>query len=140
MVIFGKNKHFDVSQLPFPVHELNIITSQDELAEIYCLADVFVTPSVEDNLPNTVMEALACGTPVVAFNTGGIPEMVDHLQNGYLAELGSATDLANGLYEILYAVNADELAENARDKVLRDFNNKTVADQYIKLYRSLLKE
>jgi glycosyltransferase involved in cell wall biosynthesis len=140
MVIFGKNKHFDVSQLPFTVNELNIITSQEELAEIYSLADVFVTPSVEDNLPNTVMEALACGTPVVAFDTGGIPEMVDHLQNGYLAELKSAPDLANGLYEILYSDNPATLAQNAREKVLRNFNNETVANQYIKLYRSLLKK
>src|SRR6202012_4330508 len=99
IVIFGKNKHFDVSQLPFRVHELNLINSQQDLTEIYNLADVFVTPSVEDNLPNTVMEALACGTPVVAFNTGGIPEMVDHLQNGYLAEFKSSMDMAKGLYE-----------------------------------------
>jgi glycosyltransferase involved in cell wall biosynthesis len=57
IVIFGKNKHFDVIQLPFKVHELSLITSQDELAEIYSMADVFVTPSLEDNLPNTIMEA-----------------------------------------------------------------------------------
>jgi glycosyltransferase involved in cell wall biosynthesis len=139
VMIFGKNKHFDVSQLPFPVHELSLVTSQQELAEIYSLADVFVTPSIEDNLPNTVMEALACGTPVAAFNTGGIPEMVDHGQNGYLAEFKSAADLAKGMYELLYADNYVELSQNARNKVLRDFNNETVAQQYINLYQSLLK-
>jgi glycosyltransferase involved in cell wall biosynthesis len=99
IVIFGKNKHFDVTQLPFKVHELSLITSQDELAEIYSMADLFVTPSLEDNLPNTIMEALSCGTPVVAFNTGGIPEMVDHQRNGYLANLKNAADMAKGLYE-----------------------------------------
>src|SRR6202012_4438251 len=103
MVIFGKNKGFDVNALPFPVHELNIINSQEEIAEVYSMADVFVTPSIEDNLPNTVMESLASGTPVVAFNTGGIPEMVDHLQNGYLAKFKDADDMAKGLYEMLYA-------------------------------------
>jgi glycosyltransferase involved in cell wall biosynthesis len=139
IVIFGKNKHFDASQLPFKTYQLNMIGSQEHLAEVYNLADVFVTTSIEDNLPNTVMEALACGTPVVAFNTGGIPEMVDHQQNGYLAEYKSAGDLAKGMYEILHAKNADELALNARNKVLHDFNNATVAKQYLKIYKSVLK-
>lgn len=140
MVVFGKNKDFDLGVLPFPVHELNIITSQEEMAEIYSMADVFVTPSIEDNLPNTVMEAMACGTPVVAFNTGGIPEMVDHGQNGYVATFKASNDMAKGLYEMLYAANYATLKQNARDKVLHDYNNETVAKQYIKLYQSLLKK
>jgi glycosyltransferase involved in cell wall biosynthesis len=139
-VIFGKNKHFDVSQLPFPVHELNLITSQQELAEIYSLADVFVTTALEDNLPNTVMESLSCGTPVVAFNTGGIPEMVDHQQNGYLAEFKSAPDLAKGLYEVLYTYSTARLAANARQKVLDNYTNERVAKQYTDLYRSVIKK
>jgi glycosyltransferase involved in cell wall biosynthesis len=138
VVIFGKNKYFDVRQIPFRVIELDIISSPEELAEVYSLADVFVLPSVEDNLPNTVMEALACGTPVVAFNVGGIPEMVDHEQNGYLAEFQSTADLAKGIHQILYADNAAELSANARNKVLNDFNNEKVAQQYIEIYRSIL--
>src|SRR6202012_5132822 len=65
IVIFGKNKSFDVSVLPFKVNEVGIIGSENEMAELYNLADVYVTPAIEDNLPNTVMESLACGTPVV---------------------------------------------------------------------------
>ncbi|MGN6179197.1 MAG: glycosyltransferase family 4 protein [Mucilaginibacter sp.] len=140
IVVFGKNRDFDLNALSFPVHELNIITSQEEMAEIYSMADVFVTPSIEDNLPNTVMEAMACGTPVVAFNTGGIPEMIDHQQNGYLANFKASGDMAKGLYEMLYASNYAELSQSARSKVLRDFNNETVASQYIELYQSLLKK
>ncbi|WP_214072045.1 glycosyltransferase family 4 protein [Mucilaginibacter sp. dw_454] len=136
IVIFGKNKHFDVSELPFEVHELNLITSQDELADIYSLADVFVTPSLEDNLPNTIMEAMACGTPVVAFNTGGIPEMIDHEQNGYLAAFKDATDMARGLAEVLNGP-ADELATRARKKVLDNYTNEKVGQQYINLYNSV---
>jgi glycosyltransferase involved in cell wall biosynthesis len=137
MVIFGKNKHFDINTLPFKVHELNLLTSAHDLAEVYSLADVFVTPSLEDNLPNTIMEALSCGTPVVAFNTGGIPEMVDHQQNGYLTKFKDAADMAKGLYETL---NADaQLATNARQKVLDNYTNELVANQYINLYQSLLK-
>jgi glycosyltransferase involved in cell wall biosynthesis len=138
VVIFGKNKHFDVSQLPFVAHELNIISSATDLAEIYSLADVFVLPSVEDNLPNTVMESLSCGTPVVAFDAGGIPEMIDHQQNGYLAAFKSVAGLAKGIYEILYADNAELLSLNARNKVLDNYTNQKVAGQYIKLYKSIL--
>jgi glycosyltransferase involved in cell wall biosynthesis len=138
VVIFGKNKHFDVSQLPFKVVQLSLITSQTELAEVYSLADVFVTPSIEDNLPNTVMEALSCGTPVVAFNVGGIPEMVDHMQNGYLAEFESADDMAKGIFTMLYADNEAELSANARSKVLNTFNNEKVGNQYLEIYNSVL--
>ncbi|MFA6084422.1 glycosyltransferase family 4 protein [Mucilaginibacter sp.] len=138
MVIFGKNKHFDTTTLPFPVHQLNIISSPGDLAEIYSIANVYVSPSVEDNLPNTIMEAMACGTPAVAFNTGGIPDLIDHQQNGYLAEFESAPDLAAGIHQLLNSANANEFSTAARDKVLREFNNEKVAGQYIGLYRSIL--
>jgi glycosyltransferase involved in cell wall biosynthesis len=138
MVIFGKNKHFDIATLPFNVLELNLITQPEHLAEIYSMADVFVTSSLEDNLPNTVMEAMACGTPVVAFKTGGIPEMIDHNDNGYLAEFASAADLAKGLYQLLHAPDASELSARARQKVLDNYTNENVARQYINLYQSVL--
>jgi glycosyltransferase involved in cell wall biosynthesis len=138
IVIFGKNKSFDVNQLPFKVHELHIIISQYDLAELYGRADVFVTPAIEDNLPNTVMEALACGTPVVAFNTGGIPDMVEHKQNGYLAEFKSSKDFAAGIHYILNSDRKSELAANARNKVLQNFTNEIVASKYIAVYQSIL--
>lgn len=138
VVIFGKNKHFDVTQLPFPVHQLNIISDENELAGVYSLADVFVTTSLEDNLPNMVMEAMACGTPVAAFSTGGIPEMIDHQQNGYLATLASAQDIARGITQVIFAADTAALATNARQKVLDNYTNKKVAGQYIQLYQSLV--
>ncbi|GAA4333921.1 glycosyltransferase family 4 protein [Mucilaginibacter gynuensis] len=138
VVMFGKNKHFDSSTLPFKVHELSLISSQAELAEVYSLADVFVSPTVEDNLPNMVMEALACATPVVAFNTGGIPDMIDHQQNGYLAQYKSATDLAAGLNEVLFSGRADAMALAARQKVMANFTNEIVAAKYIEVYQSIL--
>lgn len=138
IVIFGKNTHLDLGTLPFRVYALNIITSQEDLVEIYSMADVFVMPSIEDNLPNTVMESLACGTPVVAFNCGGLPEMIDHQKNGYLAEFKSSADFASGIEAMLFAANPDELSANARKKVLDHFTNERVAQQYIDLYQSAL--
>ncbi|MDB4922603.1 glycosyltransferase family 4 protein [Mucilaginibacter sp.] len=140
IVIFGKNKSFDVSLFPFKVYEVGIISSQVSIAELYSLADVFVSPAIEDNLPNTVMEALACSTPVVAFNTGGIPDMVEHLQNGYLAEFKSATDFAAGIHYVLNPEHKENLAAKARTKVLNTFTNQMVAEQYMAVYQSILKK
>jgi glycosyltransferase involved in cell wall biosynthesis len=138
IVIFGKNKSFDVSLLPFKVYELDVISSQNDLAELYSLADVFVSPAIEDNLPNTIMEALACATPVVAFNTGGIPDMVEHLKNGYLAEFKSAADFAAGIHYVLNTESRDELSVNARNKVLGNFTNEIVAAKYMAVYQSIV--
>ncbi len=138
IVIFGKNKHFDTSSLSFPVKQLNTISSPADLAEIYSMADVFVSPAIEDNLPNMIMEAMSCSTPVVAFNTGGIPDLIDHKVNGYMAEFKSSTDLAAGLNDVLNTGNRDKYAAAARYKVKRMFNNEKVARQYIDLYKSVL--
>ena len=138
VVIFGKNKAFDVGLLPFKVYELNLISKQEELAELYSLADVFVSPTIEDNLPNTIMEALACATPVVAFNTGGVPDMVTHLQNGYLANYKSATDFAAGINYVLNTANPQELGTNARQKVMQNFTNEIVAEKYLAVYKSII--
>jgi glycosyltransferase involved in cell wall biosynthesis len=116
-----------------------LISSNTDLIEIYSMADVTVSPSVEDNLPNIIMESMACGTPVIGFDTGGIPEMIDHEQNGYLAQYKSATDLAKGIHHVLFTANAATMATAARNKVLANFGNEKVAQQYIDVYRSVLK-
>ena len=70
-------------------------------AHLLAAGDVFAAPFAEDNLPNVVLEALACGTPVAAFAAGGIPDAVEHKQNGFLAPVGNAADLGRGLAWIL---------------------------------------
>ena len=76
-------------------------SNEHQLVDIYNAVDLFVTSSLEENLPNTIMEAMSCGIPCVGFNVGGIPEMIDHLHNGYVAQYKSAEDFANGIYWIL---------------------------------------
>ena len=102
-------------------------------------ADVTVMASVQENLPNSIMESLACGTPVVAFNVGGVSHLVEHQANGYLAKPFSVADLAAGLTFVLSDENRwRRLSERARDKIEREFNAHHIAQQYLTLYDQLL--
>ena len=119
-----------------PVHSLGYLHTPADTASAYAACDVFVTPSLEDNLPNTVMEAMACGTPCVGFNTGGIPEMIDHKINGYLAKYQDAKDLADGIDWILFEADYQQLSQNAHRKVIDCYSEKIVAMQYTELYKN----
>ena len=100
---------------------------------VYAAADVFVTPSLEDNLPNTIAEAMSVGTPCVGFRTGGIPEMITHLTSGYVAEQCDAADLACGIGYVL----SHPLREAAARQAAHDYNESRVAERYISIYESL---
>jgi glycosyltransferase involved in cell wall biosynthesis len=143
LVVFGKSQSIDFEGLPFHTHHLGVLRGADSLRLAYDAADAFVLPSLEDNLPNTVMEALACGTPCIAFRTGGLPEMISHQVNGYLADYQSDEDLAKGIltmYEQLKNQQNQSFAESARAKVLLDYSEDSVGKQYLKLYTSLIGE
>lgn len=99
---------------------------------LYAAANVFVTPSLQDNLPNTIAEAMSMGTPCVGFHVGGIPEMIDHQQNGYVAQYRDAADLAQGIRFVL----THEMREAAAHKAANAFGETHVAQQYIKIYES----
>jgi glycosyltransferase involved in cell wall biosynthesis len=138
IVVFGKNSDIMKSQDHFTVYDFGRIYSTGKMKELYQASDLFVIPSLQDNLPNTIMESMACGTPVVAFKTGGIPEMIDHKKTGYLAEYKSAEDLARGIKWVLENNKDNCLGKAGREKVLREYSEEVVAKQYIKLYESLL--
>ena len=140
ILVFGKGRSYLFDTLPYPIRQLGILTTEDEIVAAYNAADVMVVPSLEDNLPNTVIESLACGTPVVAFRTGGIPEMIDHRQNGYLATGASAQELADGLAFVLTHPNPKTLRQNARQSAETLFSETVVARQHIELYKNLLSD
>jgi glycosyltransferase involved in cell wall biosynthesis len=97
---------------------LGTLRDDISLALIYAAADVFVAPSVQDNLPNAVMEALACGTPCVAFQIGGMPDLIEHKQNGYFAHPFATEDLAQGIAWVLESRQRWQvLSSRAREKV-----------------------
>ena len=138
LVVFGNRAAGDLPDFKFKTTFLGTITEEEKLALCYAAADVFVTPSIEDNLPNTVLESLACGTPVVAFTTGGVPDMVKHQQNGYLAKDASPKELAKGLVWVKNHADNAALSEAARQTVLNTFSETVVAQQHIQLYQSIL--
>jgi glycosyltransferase involved in cell wall biosynthesis len=140
VLVLGKANPAVFDSFPAPVHYLGKITRQEDMVDAYNAADMIVVPSLEDNLPNTIMEAMACGTPAVGFATGGIPEMIDHKQNGYVSEFKSSDSLAEGISWILSNNSNGQISEHARTKVLSTYSESIIATQYQNLYQSLLSE
>jgi len=101
LVVFGASEPINPPDFGLKTHYLGRLNDDISLALVYAAADIFVAPSIEDNLPNTVMEALACATPSVAFKIGGMPDMIEHQENGYLAKPFEVEDLARGINWVL---------------------------------------
>ncbi|RCW29835.1 glycosyltransferase family 4 protein [Marinilabilia salmonicolor] len=135
LMVFGKNIEVLGGQLPFKLHSYDVVTSEVEMAGLYQAADLFVLPSMQDNLPNTVVESMACGTPVVAFQIGGVPEMVHHMKSGFLSAPGKSKELALGILSVLE--NHAELGRNARIFAEENFDPEVIAQQYQKLYQQI---
>ena len=137
VVVYGKNSECLKPLIPFQVYALDYISNEKDLVNIYNAVDLYVTPSLEENLPTTIMEAMACGVPCVGFNVGGIPEMIDHLHNGYVAEYKSAEDLANGIFWTLSESEYQSLSEEACRKAVSNYSESIVAKKYIDIYNKI---
>lgn len=125
---------------PVPHHHLGRITNDRLLAAIYACADLFVIPSRQDNLPNTVLESMACGTPVVGFNTGGIPDMVRPGETGWLAEVGNVRELRQSIEQALRDDDARRrMGRRCREIVETEYTLDTQARRYRTLYRKLVR-
>jgi glycosyltransferase involved in cell wall biosynthesis len=138
ILIFGQAQASDFEALPFKVNILGRLSDLETIAHAYSATSVFVIPSLEENLPNTIMESMACGTPVVGFEVGGIPEMIEHKQTGYLSKYKSSEDLAKGIYWTLFESDYQLLVSNSRQKVVDNYSEKVVAEKYKKVYQSLI--
>ena len=138
ILLFGKTKE-NVAQL-FPLKTRNIafVQSMTTIVELYSVAHVFVIPSLQDNLPNTIIESMLCGTPVVGFNAGGIPEMIEHKVNGYLAEYKSSDDLAAGMAWVLGSESYEKLSADTRELALERFSRDRSLEMHMELYRKIL--
>jgi glycosyltransferase involved in cell wall biosynthesis len=122
----------------YEVIDFGIIKNDISLSMIYNIADVFIAPSLQENLANTVMESLLCGTPVVAFDIGGMSDMIINKINGYLATPFDKKDLAKGI-EYVCKDNEDKIDRlKISEETNRRFNVETISKRYIKVYNELL--
>ena len=139
VVVLGGDAESVKSELPLPVYTVNYLSNEKEIADIYNAADLFVTPSLQDNLPNTIVEAMACGTPCVGFNVGGIPEMITHRQDGYVADYCDSMDFAQGIAWCLNDERQAPLSAAARATALATYGETAVAHRYQAIYQQALK-
>ena len=128
----------DVTSINLPhVTALGFVSDEAQMATIYNNANVYIAPYLEDNFPNTVLEALSCGTPVVAFDAGGVPQLVQHQLNGYLAASKDVNGLAQGIQWVHNYPNYTLLRNTARNYVLANFNPATIAQRHVEYYQSI---
>lgn len=133
-IVMGQGAEELEAKLPQRVYPMGYVSDPQRAALIYSAADAFVTPSLFENLPNTIAEAMASGTPCVGFRIGGIPEMIAHERTGYIARYRDAEDLAHG---IEYVLQHPELGPAAAHEARRAYCEDHVARQHIELYESL---
>jgi glycosyltransferase involved in cell wall biosynthesis len=141
VVVFGDTKPEDMPDLGIDIRFVGFMDDDQKLAELYSCADAAVVPSLEEAFGKTVIEAMACGTPVVAFDHGGPKDIITHRVDGYLAQAFSVDDLAAGMLWCVDQSRTDAgLRDRARAKAVERFDIGVVADRYVSLYERILQE
>lgn len=139
LVVFGSAEPENPVDLGFKANYLGSFSDDIALALVYSAADVMIVPSLQESFGQTASEALACGTPVVAFNATGLKDIVDHQVNGYLVKPYEIEDLREGIKWVLNdSDRLKKLKENARKKAEKAFTLEQQAQQYISLYNQII--
>jgi len=140
-LVFGNDESAKLPDLGIPVICLGRIENEQRLAAIYSAADVFVAPSRQEAFCQTAAEAMACGTPVVAFGASGLLDVVEHQRCGYLAQPYEPDDLAQGISWVLEDRDRHaELSRRARQKAEEEFSQETMARRYLNIYQEILEQ
>ncbi|NQU27793.1 MAG: glycosyltransferase [Candidatus Marinimicrobia bacterium] len=138
-IVFGNLPLEKTISCKMPISYKGIIKDDRLLAMLYSSADLMLTPSRQEIFGQCASEALTCGTPVCAFKIGGLTDIIDHMQNGYLAQPYDPIDLAHGIQWLLKdKQRLAEMGRNARAKAVECFDQKNVARQYRDLYKQVL--
>jgi len=138
LATFGDSSNIK-SDFGFTMINFGKVKSDKKMSLIYSSADIFLLPSIEDNLPNTMLESMSCGTPVVAFNTGGISDVVKHNENGLIVEKGNERMFADAILNlILDTEKRKTFGINSRKRIENYFTDKIQGQKYTKIYENLL--
>lgn len=138
VVVLGSESEKVKSQIPFDLYAVDYLSDENDIMQLYNSASLYVTTSLQDNLPNTIVEAMACGTPCVGFEVGGIPEMIDHQKNGYVAKYKDAADFAKGIQWCLNNQNYASLCEKAHEKAITTYSEDRIARRYTEIYNLMM--
>ena len=137
-VMFGSGEIVSAPGLPH-IHQLGYVESETRQARIYSAADIVVVPSREDNQPQVGLESMACGTPVVGFDAGGIPEYVRDGTTGLIASHGDEDHLADQLSCLVDNPEARlTMGQQARLMMEREFEINQQTQKYVEFYQGLL--
>ena len=141
LIIFGRRRPLAGENWPIKVHWMGQVKSDAVMASLYSAADVMLVPSRQDNLPNTAVEAQACGTPVVAFSIGGLPDIVEHGETGWLALPFDLDHFAHGISWLLEERERYlQIADRSRELAVNKFDANTIAKKYIEIYERVLSD
>ncbi len=134
VVVVGREAEQLKGTMAVPVIAAEYVSDPDTMRSYYRAADILAMPTLMDNLPNTIVEAMACGVPCVGFRVGGLPQMIDHGHNGFLADYKNADSLAQGLHRLLSAPDYDRYSIAARQSAVDNYSEEVIADRYKALY------
>jgi glycosyltransferase involved in cell wall biosynthesis len=138
LVIVGENESASDIEFDFPVRWTGFIKDKNRLAELYNMADITLLPSRIENLPQVATEAQSCGCPVVAYKTGGNPDVIHHKSTGYLAAPYSSEDFVKGIRWIMEDKNRyKNISEQARKRAVDLWSEKTVVEKYLQLFSKI---
>lgn len=140
LIVFGSSEPQNAPEFGFKTHYLGQLHDDISLVTLYNAVDMMIVPSLQENLSNAIMESLACATPVVGFDIGGNSDLIEHKKNGYLAKPFDTTALKEGIEWLLHCENYENICQNAREKVLKEFDSKMVTRKYIELYEEILSD
>ena len=134
IVVFGNSKTNQNLYGKIRTHYMGHLQDEYSMRALYSASDAVVVPSRNDNFPGVASEAMACGTPVICFDTCGLKDIVDHKINGYLANSFDTSDMARGILWVLNHEKSKSLSSAARNKVLNKYSEKIVAEKYLNIY------
>lgn len=137
LIIVGREATMLYDTFAIPTHTFEYVASQETMRDFYRAATMLCMPTLQDNLPNTIVEAMACGTPTVGFRVGGLPQLINHEDNGYLATYMDTTDLAQGITCLLNKATRQRMGTASRNKAEAEFSQQKVAEAYLKVYHLL---